>query len=241
VRTTLFSLAVILTAAAGQAREKPKDEKSAARKHTYHVYSTGCRLGQVLRGSYATAEEAIAAAADFRTRISFTIEVAAGTDGKRQPDSKPSRYHVYAWSLRGNFWYLRQTFADENKAKEAEKALLKEGRQAEVVLDYKPHDSFLVHGGGCRRSWRLLGAYCPVEEACDAAKEFRARKLRCEVTVDEAGACRKPLEYRIFVRGCKSGWALRDKTRDAKKAQEIVQSRTKAGDQVELVRYFFGR
>ncbi len=236
-RTILFSVALVLVGTLGQAEEaKAVKEKPPAQKSEYHVYASGCRGGVILRCSYSSVDEACRAAAELRSKLSGqTIEVTKGTDGKRIVYSEPSRYAVYARVCEKSGWQLQATFADANRAHELATALKKKLGQAEIVRDYTPREVFSVHGGTCRRSMRLLGSYITAEEACEAAQEFRAKKLQCEVTSGFKDARRRPWEYQVYVRGCKAGWSLVGRTKELNKAQEMVEARTREGKTVELV------
>jgi hypothetical protein len=107
----------------------------------------------------------------------------------------------------------------------------------------KAKEVFHVYGGTCKRSWRLLGTFESVHEACWAARDFREKKLTVEVTTGTEGKwslALSPRQYKVYVNPCKV-WSLHTTTVDLKTAQGIADARTRAGDNVEIVQHFVSK
>src|SRR5262245_9760355 len=68
----------------------------------------------------------------------------------------------------------------EEKTKAANPAVARDGSSLT-----KPQ--YHVYAGNCSRSWELRGSYDDLGQACWAASQLRAQKLRVEVTTGNKG------------------------------------------------------
>jgi hypothetical protein len=139
LRTTLFCVALVLTATVGQAKQaKAPPGRSAAPAAVYHVYSSGCKSAEELRGTYQSLDVASRLAAQDRAKLGLNIVVTTGTAGKGTGRSQPARYLVYWRGCSRSDWQLRETITDSTGVELAVATHKKKGGQVEVVHDYTP-------------------------------------------------------------------------------------------------------
>lgn len=231
IRTSLFSLALFALAAAPATQRdqaKPKRPDAEEVKEGFRVYtiSPRCQARQ-LHGVYSSEREAFQVADDLRApckKAPRQVEVTTGSEGKKLPTGKPELYLVYTGGCKGG-WVRREVACDAKKAEQVARRCREQGDRVEVVHDYKPKEVFHVYGGGCRRSWRLLGSYTSAGEAFQAAASFRAdKKFSCDVTTGTRGkgwVSGSPVQYVVYERRSREGaWKVAATTKDHKKALE---------------------
>jgi hypothetical protein len=244
IRASLFVFAslTLLTTIPAQARGPKAVQEAPAAKEGFRVYSVGIRCqARRLEGTYDSLFMAFHAANKRRSRFpSQQFEVTTGSEGDKVPAGRPVVYHVYSMACEKAGWEKRESASNSTKANEIAKKYKDRGDRVEVLLDFAPKEVFHIYGGGCRRSWRLLGTYTSLREACSAAEQIRnQQKLDCEVTTGTKGeeflSGSTPTKYAVYAKGCKGGWYLAGTTTDHKKALQIAEARKKDDGGAEVV------
>lgn len=226
IRTSLLTVALLASAGvlsvwAEEANTKQQD-KAASKKEGFRVYTILCRSQmRSLHGVYGSAEEAIRVATKLRKKhTAQRIEVTTGSEGEVVPRGNPMLYQVYSKSCKKGGWARSFVVGDRTRAAELAEGYQAKGGETEIVSDHAPKVVYHISGGGCSRSWRLLGAYPTLREAFGAAEQFRTKdKYSCEVTTGTKGQVTRggAVRFSLYVQGCKGSWSHIETAMDVKK------------------------
>lgn len=104
----------------------------------------------------------------------------------------------------------------------------------------EPTKKYFVYGGGCSRSIKLQGSYAEIDQAFDAAENFRTKHMMKWISVRTGNNTdwfgRDAKVYHIYTRGIRCGvWQVSSKVDDYEKASKIVEELTKKGQKADLL------
>ena len=134
MKTVCMTLAaLVLIGGTGAEETKRAETKPAvAVKEEFHVYGAWRRCGKPLMGTYQSIDEACRAAEKIRKdKQEGDAEVALNTRGQYGVSIHPIEYRVYRNPCKG--FFLMDTVASPEKAKEIAEGFKKHGDRVEIV------------------------------------------------------------------------------------------------------------